>query len=126
VIVVRCPECDREVAARLDGRVQKHTRSGFRGNGWETWPCGGSNADAALPLAVARARAAELTASSARSDLAYREARRADEVARIMLLAQQNVDAYDAATQRDRDRLAAKDRAAADADAAVAALRGAT
>ena len=122
----RCPECGREFAVLSSNRLARHSRHGFRGNGYESWPCEGSLADAALPLAVERARVAASRADSTRDTIARREAHRADEVASIMRLAQKQVDAYDTATQRERDALAAQEREIADADAALAALRGAT
>lgn len=106
--------------------LARHSRGALRGNRFETWTCEGTGADATLPLAIERARLAPLHAASIRREIARREARRADEVALIMRLAQQKVEAYDAATQRERDALAAQEREIADADTALAALRGAT
>lgn len=123
---VRCPACEREVAVLSSNRLARHSRSGFRGNGYETWPCEGSLADAALPLAVERARLAPMRAASLRDAIARREAARAAEVEMHMVLARQKIAAYDTATQRERDALAAQEREIADADAALAALRGAT
>ena len=123
---VRCPACEREVAVLTSNRLARHSRSGFRGNGYETWTCEGTGADATLPLAVERARLAPMRAASLRDAIARREACRAAEVALRMSLAQKQVDAYDAATQRERDALAAQEREVADAEAALAALRGAT
>ena len=129
---VRCPTCDREVAVVGSNRLARHSRSGFRGNGYETWPCyqtwpcEGAGTDAALPLAIERARVAASRAKTASADIVCREERRAAEVALIMRLTQQKIDAYDSATQRERDALAAQEREVADAEAALAALRGAT
>tara|TARA_R110002126_G_scaffold214371_1_gene360644 strand:+ start:1192 stop:1575 length:384 start_codon:yes stop_codon:yes gene_type:complete len=123
---VRCLACEREVAVLTSNRLARHSRSGFRGNGYESWPCEGAGTDAALPLAVERARVAPMRADALRDTIARREAARAAEVALRMSLAQQQVDAYDTATQRERDALAAQEREIADADAALAALRGAT
>lgn len=123
---VRCPACEHAVAVLSSGRLARHSRSGFRGNGYESWPCEGSLADAALPLAVERARVAPMRANALRAAIARREAARAAEVELRMSLARQQVDAYDTATQRERDALAAQEREIADAEAALAALRGAT
>ena len=123
---VRCPECGREFAVLTSNRLARHKRSGFRGNGYESWTCEGAGTDAALPLAVERARVAPMRADALRDAIARREAARAAEVELRMSLAQRQVDAYDAATQRERDALAAQEREIADAEAALAALRGAT
>lgn len=123
---VRCLACEREVAVLTSNRLARHSRSGFRGNGYESWVCEGAGTDAALPLAVERARLAPMRAESIRAAIARREAGRAAEVELRMSLAQKQVDAYDTATQRERDALAAQEREIADADAALAALRGAT
>ena len=108
--------------------LARHSRSGFRGNRFEfeTWTCEGTGADATLPLAIERARLAPLHAASIRREIARREAGRAAEVELVTTLAQQKIAAYDATTQRERDALAAQEREIADADAALAALRGAT
>ena len=123
---VRCAACERVVAVLTSNRLARHSRSGLRGNGYESWVCEGAGADAALPLAVERARLAPMRAASTRDTIARREAERAAEVALRMSLARQHVAAYDAATQRERDALAAQEREIADAEAALAALRGAT
>jgi hypothetical protein len=107
-------------------RLARHSRSGFRGNGYETWVCEGAGADAALPLAIERARLAPLHAASIRREIARREAGRAAEVELVTTLAQKKIAAYDAATQCEREALAAQEREIADADTALAALRGAT
>ena len=123
---VRCAACERVVAVLTSNRLARHSRSGLRGNGYESWVCEGAGADAALPLAVERARLAPLRADALRDAIARREAARAAEVEMHMVLARQKIDAYDTATQRERDALAAQEREIADADAALAALRGAT
>ena len=123
---VRCPACGRGFAVLTSGRLARHSRSGFRGNGYESWVCEGAGADAALPLAVERARLAPMRAESIRAAIARREAGRAAEVELRMSLARQKIDAYDTATQRERDALAAQECEIADAEAALAALRGAT
>lgn len=123
---VRCAACERVVAVLTSNRLARHSRSGFRGNGYETWTCEGAGTDAALPLAVERARVAPLRADFLRDAIARREAARAAEVELRMSLAQQKIAAYDDATQRERDALAAQEREIADAEAALAALRGAT
>ena len=123
---VRCPACEREVAVVGSNRLARHSRSGFRGNGYETWVCEGAGADATLPLAVERARVAASRADFTRDTIARREAGREAEVALAARLARQKIDAYDGATQRERDALAVQEREIADAEAALAALRGAT
>ena len=123
---VRCAACERVVAVLTSSRLARHSRHGFRGNGYESWVCEGAGTDAALPLAVERARLAPLHAASIRAAIARREAARAAEVEMHMVLARQKIAAYDTATQRERDALAAQECEIADAEAALAALRGAT
>lgn len=123
---VRCPSCDREVAVLGSNGLARHSHSGLRGNRFETWTCEGTGADATLPLAIERARLAPLHAASIRREIARREAGRAAEVELVTTLAQHKIAAYDAATQREREALAAQEREIAAAEAALATMRGAT
>ena len=123
---VRCPLCGRKVAVLSSGRLSHHKRFDWcRDNGHEPWVCEGAGADATLPLAIERAQVAREVADEMRREIAERVEARDDVVDLHMSLAQQKITAYDAATQRERDALAAQEREIADAEAALAALRGA-